>query len=369
MGKDAFSGLAGEIVRTFEPKTEADPAAILLHTLAGFGNAIGSGPYMAVQNDRHPARIYVAIVGDSGKGRKGTSWSGPRELLRRCEEFWAKDRIRTGLSSGEGLIYHVRDGDGRDAGVADKRLLAIEPEFSVLLKIMGREGNSLSGVLRQAWDTGNLSTLTRNNPLMATDAHFSLVGHTTKEKLLRNLDGTEKANGFANRILWCVVRRSKLLPDGDEFPERELDRLAQLLKDAIDAAKHRGVVRRDKLATEIWREVYGPLSEGQPGLSGAILNRAEAQVLRLSLIYALLDRSDQISANHLQAALAVWDYCEASVLYLFGDRTGDPVADRIIDELRRVPDGLSDDEVGKLFGYHRTSEKDRARDDFCARPK
>ena len=43
-------------------------------------------------------------------------------------------RILTGLSSGEGLIYAVRDPAGQDPGASDRRLLVIEPEFvSVLI--------------------------------------------------------------------------------------------------------------------------------------------------------------------------------------------------------------------------------------------
>lgn len=359
LDKAAYHGLAGEIVEAIGPYTEGDPVAVLLQTLAIFSSLIGPGPHVQVQSDRHPARIFVALVGQTSKGRKGTSFSTPREIGRRCDPTWADDRIRTGLSSGEGLIFHVRDGDeSKDPGIADKRLLAVEPEFSVMLRIMARDGNSLSGVLRQAWDSGDLSTLTRNNPLKATDAHLTLIGHTSAEELVRNLDQTEKANGFANRILWACVKRSKVLPDGESFPQTEIEKLSDRLRDVIAFARECGAVKRDPLAAEAWRKVYPVLSEGRPGLSGAICNRSEAQALRLSLIYALMDKSAAIRVPHLEAALSVWDFCERSVLYLFGDRTGFPVADRIMDELR-TREEMSKDEIVNLFSRHRTDEVDR----------
>ena len=44
---------------------------------------------------------------------------------------------------------------------------------------------------------------------------------------------------------------------------------------------------------------------------------------------------------HLEAALAVWRYCEASAYAIFGDLLGDPVADRLLDELCQAgPAGL-----------------------------
>jgi hypothetical protein len=370
IASEALYGLPGKIVRSIDPFTEADPAAVLIHVLTAFGNIIGPGAHAAVQNDLHPARIFAVIVGASSKGRKGTSWSTPKELFSRIDSHWSDCRIRSGLSSGEGLIYHVRDPrkksvpvrqKGRiidyeqemeDAGESDKRLFCVESEFSSMLKIMGREGNSLSGVIRQAWDTGNLSTLTRNNPLRATRAHLSVVGHTTKDELTRCLSATEQGNGFANRFLWLLAKRSKALPHGAALPEETMAGLTEKLGKAVAFAQNAGLIVRDAEANKMWETVYPPLSEARPGLAGAVLNRAEAQVLRLSLLYALINCSRVIYVEHLKAALAVWDYCEASANYIFGTKTGNPVADRIIEALkesvsgyREIPSGASHNAV------------------------
>jgi hypothetical protein len=106
IASEALYGLPGKIVRSIDPFTEADPAAVLIHVLTAFGNIIGPGAHAAVQNDLHPARIFAVIVGASSKGRKGTSWSTPKELFSRIDSHWSDCRIRSGLSSGEGLIYH-----------------------------------------------------------------------------------------------------------------------------------------------------------------------------------------------------------------------------------------------------------------------
>jgi hypothetical protein len=359
IGVDAYYGFAGDIVKAMDPYTESDPKAILLHLLVGFGNIISDGPHAMVGVEKHPARLNAVLVGATSTGRKTSSWRPIKEIFRRCDSPYTKDHVRTGLSTGEGIIYHLRDETEKDEGVTDKRLLAIEAEFSSMLKIMAREGNSLSGVLRQAWDDGNLSTLTRNSPLKATGAHFSVVGHTTKEELIRYLDATEKANGFANRILWCLVKRSKLLPDGEQIPEELLNDLSSRMSTVIKWARTDKVIRRDQEAAELWRAVYPKLSEGRPGMSGAVLNRAEAQTLRLSLIYALLDQSYVIRIEHLRAAIAVWEACEHSVLAIFGDRTGDPVADKILDSLKQTSE-LTREEIVQLFSRHRTDESDRA---------
>jgi hypothetical protein len=46
-------------------------------------------------------------------------------------------------------------------------------------------------------------------------------------------------------------------------------------------------------------------------------------VLRLSVIYATLDQSAVIQPEHLRAALAVWDYCDASAKVLFAEAEHD----------------------------------------------
>jgi hypothetical protein len=376
LAPEALYGLPGRIVDAIDPHTEADPVATLIHVLASVGNLIGPGPHTRVQHDQHPGRLNGALVGRTSKARKGTSWSTPRHMLAQVDPAWARDRVKQGLSSGEGLIYHVRDeqwGKRRkkdkrqvadhedilvDEGVPDKRLLILEPELAVVLKVMAREGNTLSGVIRQAWDCGDLSTLTRNNPLKATGTHVSIVGHITEEELRRYLTETERANGFANRFLWLLVRRSKDLPEGEPPPDHTLDPLVRELREVMALARAIGEVHRDEDAKAIWRGMYPRLAAGEPGLFGAIISRAEAQVLRLSLLYAVMDCSATIRLPHLKAALAVWDYAEASARRIFGRRLGSPIADITLEALR-VRGPMTETEISGLFGRHKSAEEIR----------
>ena len=72
--------------------------------------------------------------------------------------------------------------------------------------------------------------------------------------------------------------------------------------------------------------------------------------MRLALIYALLDCSPQIEVPHLAAALAVWDFCDRSTRFIFGESVGDRVADRILDELNCAgPTGLTRNALRELF--------------------
>jgi Protein of unknown function (DUF3987) len=345
MGVDAYHGLAGDVVRAIEPHTESDPVAILIQFLTCAGNIIGNCPHYQVEGSRHRANLFSVLVGDTSKARKGTSWDRISEIVRIADERWYSDRAKGGLSSGEGLINEVRDElkkwnakegwETIDPGIADKRLMVIEPEFASALVAADRHGNTLSSVIRKAWDGGKLSTMTRGSPLCATGSHISIIGHITVEELRARLTRTDTANGFANRLLFLLVKRSKVLPfGGDALEDRVMLDRGERLKVAISSASSVGRVGWTSSAKDAWRVVYAQLSEGQPGLLGAVTSRAEAQCVRLALIYALLDGAANIDLPHIKAALAVWEYAEVSAAHIFGASLGDSVADEILRALQ-----------------------------------
>jgi len=375
LASEALHGIAGDFVRAVEPHTEADPASILTQFLVGFGNMVGRSPYYQVEADRHHTNLFGVVVGATAKGRKGTSLGQVRRRLGAVDPAWERERVMGGLSSGEGLIWAVRDPIHRheaikqkgrvvdyqdvmiDPGVDDKRLLVVEAEFASTLQVIRREGNNLSPLIRQAWDTGVLRTLTKNNPAVATGAHISAICHVTKQELLRHLESTETANGFANRFLWICARRSKSLADGGQAGEIDWRPFDRRLQKAVEVARGVGQMTRDENARQLWHAIYDRLSEGQPGLLGAVLSRAEAQVLRLACIYALLDSKSVIMPEHLKAALAVWEYSEASARFIFGDALGDPVADEILRALRGSENGLTRTEIRDLFGRNKDAQQ------------
>jgi hypothetical protein len=160
-------------------------------------------------------------------------------------------------------------------------------------------------------------------------------------------------NGFANRFLFACVRRSKLLPFGGALDDQMVQELGGKIAHAIRRARSIDRVTMNLAARALWRDIYAKLSESRPGLLGALTARAEAQVVRLSLLYALWDDKNEIEPSHLLAALAVWNFCQDSVTYLFGDALGDPVADIILQGLKGAGSaGLTRTDISGLFSRH-----------------
>ncbi len=350
-----YHGLAGEIVQTIAPETEADPVAILSQLLIAFGAALGRGAWFQVEATRHHPNECLVLVGDSARARKGSSWDHVHRLISGADPA-ISSRILTGLASGEGLIWAVRDPTAQDPGATDRRLLVIEPEFASVLKNVSREISTLSPTLRSAWDGRPLAILTRNAPARSSDAHISLIGHITAAELQHHINPLELANGLLNRFLLIGCRRVRLLPEGgdpDALAETGLDRA---LTKTLTSARRAGQIRLSDDARHLWRQAYQRLAKPQPGIAGAISARAEAHTIRLALIYALIDGARQITPEHLAAALALFDYAQRSATWALERTAANPLACQIHAALcHALPDGLTRTQIRDLLHRNPTT--------------
>jgi len=211
-----------------------------------------SSTYINVGSTKHFTNLFSTIVGESAQARKGTATTEVVQFLRRVTAEIGS-RISPGLSSGEGLVEAVRDERLElipsklkdkpaewklvDAGVADKRLLVVENEFAQALQSMARTGNTLSPVLRQAWDGQPLGVLARSNKNRCENPHISLLASIKIEELKKLLTSADRTYGFGNRFLWPCARRARSLPYGGKVDQTALSDLAAKVLDALQWAQ------------------------------------------------------------------------------------------------------------------------------------
>jgi hypothetical protein len=226
--------------------------------------------------------------------------------------------------------------------------LIIEPEFASVLKAASREISTLSPTLRSAWDARPLQLLTKTAPVRATAAHVSIIGHITAQELRKHATSIEIANGFLNRFVIVCCRRVRLLPEGGNPNPFARSGLPRYLAAAIQHARSAGQLTFDPHARALWWHTYPQLTRPADGLPGHLTARAEAHTIRLALIYALIDGQNQIYEQHLQAALALWDYAARSASWTLGHSTGDPIAEQIHTALLRSPNGLTRTQIRDL---------------------
>jgi len=343
--------LLGEIVKTIAPHTEADPVAILTQLLVAFGAAVGRGAWFTVEATRHHPNEYMLLCGDSSKARKGSSWDHVRRLIAQVDPHLER-RILTGLSSGEGLIWAVRDPTAQDPGITDQRLLVIEPEFASVLKASAREISTLSPTLRSGWDGRPLAILTRTAPARASSAHIALIGHITQEELRRHTSKIELTNGYLNRVLIIACRRQRLLPEGGHHDPLHGTGLPDLLTATLKHAQTAGQIHLNPDARELWHDAYRQLARPIPGVLGQITARAEAHTIRLALLYTLADGQRQIGPPHLTAALALHDYAARSAAWALNGATGQPLAEQIHAALQDNPAGLTRSQISDTLKHN-----------------
>lgn len=384
---EALYGLLGEIAREAAERSEADPAMIYGTAATRFGIAAGRGAYHYIGEKAHHARLYIAGVGKTSQGRKGTSEVVTSRIFEKAEAQLASGMYgpigrdgtralaieRGPLSSGEGIIHAIRDpkweapkkkGKKNDApaglelvdpGVEDKRLLVIEEEFATALRANERTGNILSAVLRMGWDGATMSPLIKTNRDKASNPHVGVIGHITEPELHSLIGSVALSNGFANRFLWLCTRRSKLMPEPGRIPDDTVDALADRLADAIAwAHEHQREIAFTDDASAMWADAYPWLTrEDRPGASDDVCGRLAPYARRIALLNAISDKSPAIEPRHLSAALAFVRYAEASAIYLFGGTSRDASSaarQKIMDALAAGP--LTQDGVRDLFDRH-----------------
>jgi len=367
--------LAGKIVREIEPHTESDVAALFTQLFVMFGNLVGRGAYWIVEDCDHYTNLFLVLLGDTSRGRKGSAYSRIKKLFCRIDPNWVNKNILTTLSTGEGIISRVKDstikreeveiegeptGEYRDKiiniGVEDKRLLAVIQEYSSFLKLAARENNILSATVRSAWDGEVLDNPTKHDPIKATGSHISIIAHITRKEFLSQLTTTEICNGFVNRHICVCCKRSKLLPHGGATDPVSND-LVRELYEAVQWAKNIKEVGMDEETKKLWEKAYYEYDKPDlPELVEAATSRGEAQTRRIAMLYALLDKAPVVRKEHLLAALEVWRYCEDSIRYVFSGKRNNRVAEKIHEALKKSPDGLTRSEISALFGRNLTKE-------------
>ena len=342
----ALYGPIGDYVREIAPHTEAHPAAILASALVAVGALLNRGPYLDLDSTHHHARLFVALCGPSAAGRKSTAMNhGATNLLRHVDAHFAKHCVKSGLSTGEGLVHFIRDAvpesvtpGGQkipaDAGVADKRLVCLEDELGGVFKKFERDGNTLSATLRLAWDGRQVQTLARTNKEVSTGSHVCIVGCITPSELVSTLKKGEVLNGLGNRFLFVWTDSVRSLPFGSPPPSL-LDPHFHAISRAVTRSREIGRVTFGASA----RDVYAPLYEelrrpAATGMLASLLARGSTHVCRIALLYAALEGARELTAAHITAALAFWRYCEASTRFIY--RSADSMSVRARDLLNAL---------------------------------
>ncbi|MEQ8849941.1 DUF3854 domain-containing protein [Botrimarina sp.] len=330
----ACQGPMGDFLRGIVEHTEATAIGILLHLLLWIAAMIGRGPTLRAGSTTQPAHLNVLLLGGTSGGRKGTASRDAGKVIELADPRFYESQMLTGLSTGEGLIALGREEE------SDKRFFIEEEEFGAVLTQAERQGNILSPQIRKLNDGGRAGIITKGDPIRVKDIHVCIIGHCTPEEFKSKVKTVEFYSGFVNRFLIAYSHSTTIHTDAPPPPAslyrpliKRIRKISKLGSEAVPQT-----LELDAEAQEYWDKHY-PIMRAAgdaPGLQGAIVARGYTFVLRLALIYALVelwestDETPQVAKRHLEAGMAIWRTCERATLTMLAGETGDPLSEEIV---------------------------------------
>lgn len=349
-----YDFVLGEYVKNLVPYTEAYPPAMLFQLMEVAGILPGRRTYFAHGDYRFRLNGGCIVIGESGVARKGTGLYYARLpfLDHELESTINSIISKTDQVSGEGLVQAVSNKDNHTL------LMACE-EFAGALKVMKREGNSLSTTIRKALDAEPLGIDSRKNSIAEmNDAFVSIIGHCTQDEFIENITNEEIRNGLLNRFQYTMSRQNSKIA----FPQSVPEHIKQPARDALA-----GLIQPHEFgepialtfaadARPIWEKFYLGGSDEAEELRGALGARAPAQIMRSAARVALLDKSTKVTARHLRIALAMQRYSAGCIDYIFGSYINDD-AEEVIHFLESDIKGKTWNDVNEWVGRGRRSKR------------
>jgi hypothetical protein len=324
--RDALHGILKDITRAACDETEAVPSSVAIHVLGRFAATIGRTAYIQIGDEVRYLNFDALIVGPTGRGRKGTSAEMPRQLFRRAEWLQGAAPVRelTALSTGEGLIHQVRDprygneGELVDKGEGDKRLLCDISEFAGVLSVAKRETQTITMVLRDAFDGRPLTTPTKTSFNCATGAHIAVVGSVPETELAKFLSKTDMTNGLANRFGMFYSTRQQVVATPRGVPPEVMDHLARRIQAALNNAVNQRLIDMTPSAKDLWEAMYADLNdETHPPLIASLLARQDLYTRIFAALISLVNGKSIVDVEHLMAAQAWMRYWKDTVNFVF----------------------------------------------------
>lgn len=327
----AFEGLIGELVDDLADGTDASLVGLLGSTIAYAGALVPGYAYFHRIQTSSP---FVALVGESSIGRKGTAMTRVMDAMANALEQATVHRVvMDGINSGEGLVaslHYRREHYPQEPTVG----LVFEEEYASLIASRGRDGSTLDPKMRQAFDGGPMSNRKSGETKTVMPPYWlpALIGITPVE-LRRRLEPGALQSGSANRWLYLPVTRRETNPT-NSTPAFVAEH-RQAMVDAHRASQRNpALLEVEPAVTRTLAEYADFLPSVASGLGKDLTRRLGIIAFRVALVHALVERATHVSSAHLDRAMALAEYARRGIAWVFGDTIGNPDADLLFRHLQ-----------------------------------
>jgi hypothetical protein len=325
MTRKAFPGIIGEIVDIAEAQCGVSREAVAMGFLVGMGNILGR-EFVFAQGNNH-LNMFAVVVGFSEEGGKGMAWNPSESLLRHIDYEWMNKRRYGSFNSGDGIVVVLRNNRKipKDRTTLDNRLFIQTEEFSKVLKAINWANNNLEEVLCECWDCKSaINSTNKKDDFFAENPFVSIFGNTTPRALKVYLGILQQENGFGNRFLWPMVRKTRV----ESFPEdvgwyqhqnvlKHFGEVLEWARKLKEQAPPEGILMG--WANDGVRDLWDSFCKSYDKISNVLLARRKPIVLRLASNFAVFEKSLKVGVKHLEAGMEHWRYNVDSIDHNFGD--------------------------------------------------
>jgi hypothetical protein len=336
----AWRGLFEDYRDMVAPTTEASDAFHFAAFLQVFGCAIGRRLHVYHAGRQFP-NFYICLVGRSGLTRKDTTWSRAEDVLnnlhaRSEEELSPSFKAVRGLRSYEGLLDEL-------AGERKVRLIQLGELLSLLAKAKQESLGNIIPALTELYDMKDIINppVHQKDVQPAREPFLSIIAGTTQDWLQKALTERDVYGGFANRWLYFYGLPKDPMPNPPKVDPGKRNRLVQELNQIRNWSEDvpNGEITISDEANALFEDYYLDYYRRcqQPGLIPNLIVRIQDFIWKIALLYAADTMSETLSKEHLEAAMAVGNYLEASVTEVFanfGESRGKQAEKRVLEYLR-----------------------------------
>ncbi len=347
----AWRGLLKDYRDMVANTTEAADAFHYATFLQVFGCTIGRRLFTYHATRLFP-NFFNCLVGRSGLTRKDTTWSRGRSVLDMLHAYSEDDpsppfKTLRGIRSYEGLLDEL-------AGERKVRLIQLGELLSLLAKAKQDSLGNIIPALNELYDSPDLLNppVHQKDVKPAKEPFLSIMAGTTQDWLQKALTERDIYGGFANR--WCYFYGLPKDPMPNP-PKVDLDKRNELVRELnqirswAEDVPNGEITISDEASTlfeEYYHEYYRRCQ--QPGLIPTLIVRIQDFIWKIALLYAADTMSESISVDHLEAAIAVGNYLEASVTEVFasfGTSSGKAQEIKLLEFLRAEGGSVPEREV------------------------
>jgi len=249
--------------------------------------------------------LYACCVGRTGIARKTTGHRWVDELLHADQ-----GRVSRAAGSAEGLLKALQ---------SDPRRVLSIGEMATLLTKGAQDGSAgLLPMLTNLYDCpASVENLTVKSPTRVESPYVCIITSTTRAWLHDTMTATSIRAGFAGRFCYLTGRQKAPKPWTDPPDWNTLANAVHILRPGEPRTDTR--IDMPLEARELWDPWYiaeRERTEDNPILD-ALRQRLHTNAIKLALIYAGLEGTDQITPGQVAAALAFAEYQRQAVAYVY----------------------------------------------------